>query len=228
MAVPDAVGKLMKSRTRIKICGLSQAADIDHAVALGVDAIGLVFYPPSPRYVDRVRAAALARHVPPYVSLVGLFVNATADEIARTLEAVPLTALQFHGDETPEQCALLAAAAGNRPYMRAMRIGPETKDSGDLLQFAQAYTAAQGILLDALVEGYGGGGKVFDWSLIPKDIARRAVLSGGLNAHNVAEAIARVTPYAVDVSSGVEASRGVKDHARMTAFVHAVRAADTE
>lgn len=228
MAVPDAVGKFMKSRTRIKICGLSQPADIDHAVALGVDAIGLVFYPPSPRYVDLARAAELARRVPPYVSLVGLFVNATADEIARTVEAVPLTALQFHGDETPAQCAVLAAAAGNRPYMRAMRIGPETKDSGDLLQFANAYTAAQGILLDALVEGYGGGGKVFDWSLIPKDIARRAVLSGGLSAHNVAEAIGRVTPYAVDVSSGVEASRGVKDHARMTAFVHAVRAADAE
>lgn len=228
MAVPDAVGKLMKSRTRIKICGLSQPADIDHAVALGVDAIGLVFYPPSPRYVDLARAAELARRVPPYVSLVGLFVNATASEIARAVEAVPLTTLQFHGDETPGECAALSAAAGNRPYMRAMRIGPETKDSGDLLQFANAYTAAQGILLDALVEGYGGGGKVFDWSLIPKDIARRAVLSGGLNAHNVAEAIGRVAPYAVDVSSGVEASRGVKDPARMTAFVHAVRAADTE
>ena len=228
MAVPDAVGKLMKSRTRIKICGLSQPADIDHAVALGVDAIGLVFYPPSPRYVDLARAAELARRVPPYVSLVGLFVNATASEIARAVEAVPLTTLQFHGDETPGECAALSAAAGNRPYMRAMCIGPETKDSGDLLQFANAYTAAQGILLDALVEGYGGGGKVFDWSLIPKDIARRAVLSGGLNAHNVAEAIGRVTPYAVDVSSGVEASRGVKDHARMTAFVQAVRAADAE
>jgi len=228
MAIPDALGNFMKTRTRIKICGLSQPADIDHAVALGVDAIGLVFYPPSPRYVDLARAAELARRVPPYVSLVGLFVNVTADEIARTVEAVPLTTLQFHGDETPAQCATLSVAAGNRPYMRAMRIGPETKDSGDLLQFANAYTAAQGILLDALVEGYGGGGKVFDWSLIPKDIARRAVLSGGLNAHNVAEAIGRVTPYAVDVSSGVEASRGVKDHARMTAFVHAVRAADAE
>lgn len=224
MKSPNAV----KSRTRIKICGLSQAADIDHAVALGVDAIGFVFYPPSPRYLDLARAAELARRVPSYVSLVGLFVNASADEIARTVDAVPLTALQFHGDESPEQCAALSAAAGNRPYMRAMRIGPETKDSGDLLQFANTYTAAQGILLDALVEGYGGGGKVFDWSLIPKDIARRAVLSGGLNAHNVAEAIRRVAPYAVDVSSGVEASRGVKDHARMTAFVQAVLAADAQ
>ncbi|VVE04777.1 N-(5'-phosphoribosyl)anthranilate isomerase [Pandoraea iniqua] len=218
----------MTTRTRIKICGLSQPADVDHAVALGVDAIGLVFYPPSPRYVDLARAAELARRVPPYVSVVGLFVNATADDIARTVEAVPLTTLQFHGDETPEVCAALAAAAGHRPYTRAMRIGPETKDSSDLLQFANAYAAAQGILLDALVEGYGGGGKVFDWSLIPKDIARRAVLSGGLNAHNVAEAIRQVTPYAVDVSSGVEASRGVKDPARMTAFVRAVRAADAE
>ncbi|MBN4664998.1 MULTISPECIES: phosphoribosylanthranilate isomerase [Pandoraea] len=220
--------KSLNTRTRIKICGLSQPADVDHAVALGVDAIGLVFYPPSPRFVDLARAAELARRVPPYVSVVGLFVNATAGEIARTVEAVPLTSLQFHGDETPGQCAALAAAAGHRPYLRAMRIGPETKDSGDLLQFANAYTAAQGLLLDALVEGYGGGGKVFDWSLIPKDIARRAVLSGGLNAHNVADAIRQVTPYAVDVSSGVEASRGVKDPARMTAFVHAVRAADAE
>ncbi|VVE24072.1 N-(5'-phosphoribosyl)anthranilate isomerase [Pandoraea aquatica] len=224
MKSPNAV----KSRTRIKICGLSQAADIDHAVALGVDAIGFVFYPPSPRYLDLARAAELARRVPSYVSLVGLFVNASADDIARTVDAVPLTALQFHGDESPEQCAALSVAAGNRPYMRAMRIGPDTKDSGDLLQFANTYTAAQGILLDALVEGYGGGGKVFDWSLIPKDIARRAVLSGGLNAHNVAEAIRRVAPYAVDVSSGVEASRGVKDHARMTAFVQAVLAADAQ
>lgn len=220
--------KSLNTRTRIKICGLSQPADVDHAVALGVDAIGLVFYPPSPRFVDRARAAELARRVPPYVSVVGLFVNATADEIARTVEVVPLTSLQFHGDETPEQCAALSAAAGHRPYLRAMRIGPETKDSGDLLQFANAYTAAQGLLLDALVEGYGGGGKVFDWSLIPKDIARRAVLSGGLNAHNVADAIRQVAPYAVDVSSGVEASRGVKDPVRMTAFVHAVRAADAE
>lgn len=151
----------MTSRTRIKICGLSQPADIDHAVALGVDAIGLVFYPPSPRYVDLARAAELARRVPPYVSVVGLFVNATADDIARTVEAVPLTTLQFHGDETPDVCAALAAAAGHRPYTRAMRIGPETKDSSDLLQFANAYAAAQGILLDALVEGYGGGGKGF-------------------------------------------------------------------
>lgn len=221
-------GELMISRTRIKICGLSQPADIDHAVALGVDAIGLVFYPPSPRAVSIEQAAALTRRVPPFVTVVGLFVNTSEDEIRRVIESVPLTALQFHGDETPAQCEALAAAAGHRPWMRAMRIGPETKDGADLLQFANAYTAAQGILLDALVEGYGGGGKVFDWSLIPKDIARRAVLSGGLNARNVAEAIRQVTPYAVDISSGVEASRGVKDHARMTEFVRAVRAADAE
>ncbi|GAB3625447.1 N-(5'-phosphoribosyl)anthranilate isomerase [Pandoraea terrae] len=216
----------MKARTRIKICGLSQTADVDHAVALGVDAIGLVFYGPSPRNVSIERAAELARRVPPFVTLVGLFVNATEDEIRRVTQAVPLGLLQFHGDETPAQCAALAAAAGHRPWLRAMRVGPETRDAADLVQFANEYAAAQGILLDALVEGYGGGGKVFDWSLIPRDIAHRAVLSGGLNAHNVAEAIARVQPYAVDVSSGVEATRGVKDHALMTAFVQAVRAAD--
>lgn len=216
----------MTTRTRIKICGLSQAADIDHAVALGVDAIGLVFYPPSPRHVSIEQAAALASRVPPFVTVVGLFVNATPDEISRTVARVPLGLLQFHGDESAEQCVAGAQAAGGRPWLRALRVGPDTKSAADLLQSANDYAAGKGIFLDALVEGYGGGGKVFDWSLIPKELARRAVLSGGLNAHNVADAIARVRPYAVDVSSGVESARGVKDHARMAAFVRAVRAAD--
>lgn len=225
LAFSDALD-IMKTRTRIKICGLSQESDVDHAVALGADAIGLVFYPPSPRYVTPQRAAELARRVPPFVTVVGLFVNTDAAMLRQIVDTVPLALLQFHGDESPEQCRALAAAAGNRPWIHALRVGTDMTSAADLLQSAQAYAGAQGVLFDALVQGYGGGGKVFDWSLIPGELAPRAVLSGGLNAQNVTEAIARVRPYAVDVSSGVEARRGVKDHARMTAFVQAVRAAD--
>ncbi|ATJ86817.1 phosphoribosylanthranilate isomerase [Ralstonia solanacearum] len=220
-------------RTRIKLCGLTQPADVDHAVALGADAIGLVFYPPSPRGVTAEQAAELARLAGPFVTVTGLFVNASADDVARVVEQVPLTLLQFHGDETPEQCADIAARVG-LPWLRAARVQPGT----DLVEFADRFAAAQGLLLDAFVEGYGGGGHVFDWTLIPPQwlsqspclptpsAAPRLVLSGGLSAQNVAGAIERVRPYAVDVSSGIEAARGVKDHARMTAFVRAVRDAD--
>lgn len=220
-------------RTRIKLCGLTQLADVEHAVALGADAIGLVFYPPSPRYVAIERAAELARRAGPFVTVTGLFVNAGADDVARVLDQVPLTLLQFHGDETPEQCADIADKVG-LPWLRALRVQPGT----DLVEFADRFAAAQGLLLDAFVEGYGGGGHVFDWTQIPSQwlpqspssptpsAAPRLVLSGGLSAQNVAGAIERVRPYAVDVSSGIEAARGVKDHARMTAFVRAVREAD--
>ncbi|MCO5401105.1 phosphoribosylanthranilate isomerase [Ralstonia soli] len=217
-------------RTRIKLCGLTQPADVDHAVALGADAIGLVFYPPSPRYVATERAAELARRAGPFVTVTGLFVNASADDVARVLDQVPLTLLQFHGDEPPEQCAEIADKVG-LPWLRALRVQP----GADLVEFADRFAAAQGLLLDAFVEGYGGGGHVFDWTLIPPQwlsqsalpsAAPRLVLSGGLSAQNVAGAIERVRPYAVDVSSGIEAARGVKDHARMTAFVRAVREAD--
>ncbi|MEZ0188047.1 phosphoribosylanthranilate isomerase [Ralstonia solanacearum] len=220
-------------RTRIKLCGLTQPADVDHAVALGADAIGLVFYSPSPRGVTAEQAAELARLAGPFVTVTGLFVNASADDVARVVEQVPLTLLQFHGDETPEQCADIAARVG-LPWLRAARVQPGT----DLVEFADRFAAAQGLLLDAFVEGYGGGGHVFDWTLIPPQwlsqspclptpsAAPRLVLSGGLSAQNVAGAIERVRPYAVDVSSGIEAARGVKDHARMTAFVRAVRDAD--
>ncbi len=219
-------------RTRIKLCGLTQLADVDHAVALGADAIGLVFYPPSPRYVAIERAAELARRAGPFVTVTGLFVNASADDVARVLDQVPLTLLQFHGDETPEQCAEIAGKVG-LPWLRALRVQP----GADLVEFADRFAAAQGLLLDAFVEGYGGGGHVFDWTLIPPQwlpqspsvlpsVAPRLVLSGGLSAQNVAGAIERVRPYAVDVSSGIEAARGVKDHARMTAFMRAVREAD--
>lgn len=140
-------------RTRIKLCGLTQPADVDHAVALGADAIGLVFYPPSPRGVTAEQAAELARLAGPFVTVTGLFVNASADDVARVVEQVPLTLLQFHGDETPEQCADIAARVG-LPWLRAARVQPGT----DLVEFADRFAAAQGLLLDAFVEGYGGGG----------------------------------------------------------------------
>ncbi|MEJ2767881.1 phosphoribosylanthranilate isomerase [Mycetohabitans sp. B46] len=213
-------------RTRVKLCGLSTEQDVDCAVALGADAIGLVFYPPSPRCVSIELAAALARRVPAFVTVVGLFVNADDALFEQVLDAVPLGMVQFHGDETPQRCAALAGRAGLR-WLRALRVGPDTRPA-DLVESSVNYACATGLLLDTLVAGYGGGGKVFDWSRIPADIARQAVLSGGLNAQNVTDAIHRVHPYAVDVSSGIEVpgAKGVKDHARMAAFVDAVRAAD--
>ncbi|WP_322104611.1 phosphoribosylanthranilate isomerase [Paraburkholderia sp. J41] len=213
-------------RTRIKLCGLSTPEAVSHAIDLGADAIGLVFYPPSPRSVNVARAVELTREIAPFVSVVGLFVNATAEWIVEVTDSVPLTMLQFHGDETPEQCEALAAVAG-LPWLRALRVAADTRQA-DLVESANRYSSASGLLFDTHVEGYGGGGKVFDWSLIPAGLARRAVLSGGLNAQNVNEAIRRVRPFAVDVSSGIEApgAKGVKDHARMAAFVRAVREAD--
>ncbi|MDR5761840.1 phosphoribosylanthranilate isomerase [Caballeronia sp. LZ035] len=213
-------------RTRVKLCGLSRAEEVQHAVALGADAVGFVFYPPSPRSVSVAQAAELARHVPPLVTAVGLFVNATPEWIREVTSNVPLSLLQFHGDETPEQCEELAQIAG-LSYWRALRIGPDASP-GHLIESSKQFKAAGGLLLDALVEGFGGGGKAFDWSLIPTDLGHQAVLSGGLNAQNVHDAIRRVRPYAVDVSSGIEVpgAKGVKDPARMAAFVRAVRAAD--
>jgi phosphoribosylanthranilate isomerase len=213
-------------RTRIKLCGLGNAADVAHAIDLGADAIGLVFYPPSPRALSVAQAVEMTRNVPPFVSIVGLFVNPSPCWFSEVICNVPLTMLQFHGDETPEQCEKLAGVAG-LPWLRALRVAADTEPA-DLIKSALNYSAASGLLFDTHVEGYGGGGKVFDWSLIPEELARRAVLSGGLNTQNVSDAIHRVRPYAVDVSSGIEVSgaKGVKDHARMAAFVRAVRDAD--
>lgn len=231
MTLPDR--EALPHRTRIKICGLTREDDVRAAVDAGADAIGLVFYEPSPRYVDVARAAALAEAAGPFVSVVGLFVNAAPDDVAHIVERVPLTLLQFHGDETAVACSQLSQRC-SMPFLRAARV----RAGLDLVEFADQYCDAAALLLDAFVEGYGGGGHVFDWSLIPpawlsslKDktasAAPRIVLSGGLNAQNVAGAIERVRPYAVDVSSGVEAGKGVKDHARIIEFVRAVRAADT-
>lgn len=201
--------------TRIKMCGLTRLEDVEAAVGAGADAIGLVFYPPSPRYVDLATAATLARAVPPFVTIVGLFVNADAATVKATLAAVPLHVLQFHGDEHEAYCRQF-----DRPYLKAARVKPGM----DLLQYAAGFPSAQAILLDAFVDGYGGGGKMFDWSVIPADLGKPVVLSGGLDAGNVSEAIARVRPAAVDVSSGIERAKGIKDAEKMRAFVAAVRA----
>jgi phosphoribosylanthranilate isomerase len=215
-------------RTRIKICGLTRAEDVRAVVAAGADALGFVFYPKSPRYVAPRRAAELIAALPPFVGSVGLFVNASVDEVAMAARIAPLSMLQFHGDESPAHSAALAAAA-NRPFMQVFRVKPDTS-AADLLEYEQRYRAAStlfsGLLLDTFVDAYGGAGKVFDWSLIPKDLAPRVVLSGGLSVHNATDAVVRVRPYAVDVSSGVEADKGIKDAHRIRDFVAAIRAAD--
>jgi len=201
---------------RIKICGLTRPEDVDAAVTAGADAVGFVFYPPSPRAVTPKIAAQLARRLPPFVASVGLFVNATEAEIEATLAEVPLDLLQFHGDETPTECE-----RWQRPYLKAVRVQPGL----DLLQYATSFASARALLLDAFTEGYGGNGQVFDWSLIPAGFPMPFILSGGLTPENVGEAVRRVCPAAVDVSSGVEAAKGVKDHQRMAAFIEAARRA---
>ncbi|MBL0283558.1 MAG: phosphoribosylanthranilate isomerase [Zoogloea sp.] len=201
-------------RTRIKICGLTREEDVRAAVSAGADAIGFVFYPPSPRFVSFERAAELARLIPPFVTTVGLFVNAGRDYVENALEAVPLQVLQFHGDETEADCVGFGL-----PYIKAGRMRPGL----DLLKYAASFPCAQGLLLDAFVEGYGGGGETFDWSLIPSGLPLPLILSGGLHAGNVAEAVRCVQPWAVDVSSGVEAAKGIKDADRITEFVAGVQ-----
>jgi phosphoribosylanthranilate isomerase len=211
----------VSARTRIKICGLTREADVAAAVDAGADAIGFVMYANSPRHVSAARAAELARMLPPFVTPVCLFVNATPGEIAAALAAVPQAVLQFHGDETAGACEAPA-----RPYLRAVQMSPGV----DLLDFAHRFSSAQALLLDAAVDGWGGGGKVFDWSLIPADLlpdARsRLVLSGGLNPANVIDGVLHARPFAVDVSSGVESSKGVKDAMLVRRFCEAVREAD--
>ncbi|WP_439605672.1 phosphoribosylanthranilate isomerase [Hydrogenophaga sp.] len=216
-------------RTRIKICGLTREADVDAAVHAGADAVGFVLYEQSPRHVSADRAGELARRLPPFVTPVLLFVNASPEHIARGCAAVPQALLQFHGDETPADCL-----AAGRPYLRAARIPTGPAGAGfDLLKYASDHLAAQAILLDALVEGYGGGGQSFDWTAFPwshplLNASSRLVLSGGLTPANVIDGITRVRPWAVDVSSGVEAAKGIKDPDKMLAFVAAVRAADAQ
>ena len=207
----------MQRRTRIKICGLTREEDVDAAVQSGVDAIGFVLYEASPRHVCVDRAAVLAKRLPPFVMPVALVVNAPDALIGLAVRAIPNLLLQFHGDETPQRCT-----AAGRPFMRAARMAP----GFDLLDFVSQYSNAQAVLVDAHVDGYGGGGKVFDWSLIPRRVPLPVVLSGGLHAGNVTDGILQVRPWAVDVSSGVESAKGIKDAQAMRRFCDAVRAAD--
>ncbi|MGQ0708238.1 MAG: phosphoribosylanthranilate isomerase [Rhodoferax sp.] len=234
---PAAVFPPHAARTRIKICGITREADLDCAVACGADAVGFVLYPQSPRAVTLERAAELARRLPPFVTPVLLFVNADATKIVAAQQAIPRATLQFHGDETVPEC--LAATAGGRwPYLRAARIPlGDGAARFDLVQFAHDFSSAQAILLDAHVEGYGGAGKAFNWSLLPPNVDAHLVLSGGLTPANVGDGMACVRPrcktLAVDVSSGVEAQdadgkplKGIKDPEKIRQFVQAVRAAD--
>lgn len=215
-------------RTRVKICGLTRDEDVGAAVQAGADALGFVFYPASPRFVTAARAGALMAVMPPFVTPVALFVNATREEVLEVARLAPFALLQFHGDETPAECAAIAGAVG-RPFMRVFRMKPDTS-AADLLEYEHQYRAASplfsSLLLDTYVDAYGGAGKVFDWSLIPKELAPRVVLSGGLSVSNATDAVARVRPFAVDISSGVEQQKGIKDARKIAAFIDAVRAAD--
>ena len=208
------------TRTRIKICGITREEDLAAAVAAGADALGFVFYPPSPRYVAPQRAAELLALVPAFVTRVGLFVNEPAAAVRAVLAQAPLDLLQFHGDEDAAYCASFG-----KPWIKAARV----KAGFDLLEYAAAFAGAPGacgLLLDAHVEGYGGGGKTFDWSLIPRSLPLPVILSGGLHPGNVAAAVRAVRPWAVDVSSGVEAARGIKDVQKINEFIAGVRDAD--
>ncbi len=225
------------SRTRIKICGLTREQDVDAAVDAGADAIGFVLYPKSPRAVTPARAAELARRLPPFVTPVLLFVNAPATEVIAACGCVSGATAQFHGDESPEDC-WAASDRGRIPFLRAARIPlGEGAARFDLVKYAHDHSHARAILLDAHVEGYGGGGKAFNWSLLPPSVDSHLVLSGGLTPANVTDGILQVRPrcraLAVDVSSGVEADgpdgvplKGVKDAGKIQRFIAAVRAAD--
>jgi phosphoribosylanthranilate isomerase len=202
---------------RIKICGITRVEDARAAIAAGADAIGLVFAPNTPRVVSIEQARAIAAVVPPFVSAVGLFVDAEADRVRAVLNGVRLSLLQFHGSETPEQCRLF-----DRPNIKAIPMRPAV----NLATEERRYADAAGLLLDAFDDGVPGGtGRSFDWTLVPARRTKPIVLAGGLNADNVAEAIRRVRPDGVDVTSGVEAGKGIKDPAKIGAFIAAVRAA---
>jgi phosphoribosylanthranilate isomerase len=209
----------MKSeRTRIKICGIREAEHARAAADAGADAIGLVFARQSPRYLAPESAAPIAAGLPPFVMAVGLFVNPAESEVRGILERVALDLLQFHGDETPEFCERFG-----RPYIRVVRMEAGT----DLVEYAHRFSRARALILDAHVPGQAGGtGKTFDWGDIPRDLPIPLILSGGLTAANVGRAVREVRPWAVDVSSGVEARRGVKDPRKIVEFIRSVRRED--
>jgi phosphoribosylanthranilate isomerase len=204
-------------RTRVKICGITRTADARAAADAGADAIGLVFYPPSPRYLSVERAVEIRDALPPFVQTVALFVNADAAQIAQVIGRVHPAMLQFHGDEAAEFCGQFGL-----PFVKACRIKPGT----DVLTYLEPYGRAAAWLVDSHVPEFGGVGESFDWSLVPKERARPLILSGGLDRGNVGKAIRAVRPWGVDVSSGVESTKGIKDAAKMIAFVSEVRNAD--
>ncbi|MCG8084737.1 MAG: phosphoribosylanthranilate isomerase [Candidatus Thiodiazotropha taylori] len=207
-------------RTRIKICGITRTEDALTATRLGADAIGLVFYPPSPRSVSPEQAQRIVKSLPPFVTVVGLFVNEDRAVIEQILNQVPLDLLQFHGDESTEDCS-----GFGRPWIKAIRMRQET----DLLSLEQQYADASGLLLDTYQAGVPGGtGKTFDWDLVPDSLAGRVILAGGLNSENVTRAVASLHPYAVDVSGGVEAAKGIKDAAKIEAFITGVMRGDND
>jgi phosphoribosylanthranilate isomerase len=201
-------------RTRVKICGITRVEDAMAAVASGCDAIGLVFYEPSPRYIQPSAAAAIAMQLPPFIDAVGLFVDAEPDDVRGVLSQVRLNLLQFHGDESPEYCRQFGV-----PYLKAVRVSPDT----NLLQYAASFADAKALLLDTYMPGMAGGtGKTFDWNLVPRDFPMPIILAGGLDAGNVGEAIRQLKPYAVDVSGGVEREKGIKDADKIAAFMRGV------
>ncbi len=204
-------------RTRVKICGITRPGDAVAASNAGADAIGLVFYPPSPRFLNVERAREIRDALPPFVQAVALFVNPDAAQVAQVLGRVHPALLQFHGEETPEFCAQFGL-----PYIKACRVSHGV----DLLKYLQPFAAASGWLLDAQVEQYGGVGTSFDWALVPARLERPLVLSGGLSTENVGRAVRTLRPWAVDVSSGVESAKGIKDFAMVAAFISEVRNAD--
>lgn len=204
--------------TAVKICGITRVNDALAAARLGAHAVGFVFCAKSPRHIALERAAEIVRALPPFITTVGLFVDPDAREVEHAIDAVPINLLQFHGGEEPSFCGQFSV-----PFIKAVRV----RAGMDLLQYAQRYSAARGMLLDAYVDGlHGGTGTAFDWGLIPRELPLPVILSGGLDAENVGEAIRRVKPCAVDVSSGVEASPGIKDPRKIAAFIKEVRSAD--
>lgn len=210
----------MTKRTRIKFCGITRESDALAAVELGADALGFVFYAPSPRYVAPEVARAIVDRLPPFVSAVGLFVDAPLEEVRAVATSVMLDAAQFHGEESAEYCR-----AYGRPYLKAIRL--ETGTS--LREAAQAYAGARALLLDSYhPQLVGGTGQAFDWTLIPAQRDKPIVLAGGLDAGNVAQAIRAVRPYAVDVSGGIESAKGIKDYDKMQAFVAEVHAVERD
>jgi len=204
----------MTQITRVKICGITRIEDALSAIEQGADAIGFVFYPVSPRNVTLEQAKTIVANIPPFVTTVGLFVNAVPSEIKKTFEYVGLDLIQFHGDETPQQCDQTGL-----PYIKAIRVKSDT----NLVQYEADFKDAKALLLDTYTEGLvGGTGQVFDWSLIPSTLQKPIILAGGLRADNVQQAIEKVHPYAVDVSGGVEVSKGIKDAAKIAAFMRGV------